>query len=139
MSVHSDISENSNVPRNKPDNFVEEEKENRPDDREHGLVERTSVGNQTTKSSVKPANIKSKKMKHNSSISEFKAAAKTEATCFILSGHRFQRKEYQQVIKRLKGRVCRDSHQWSYQATHFIAPDPIRRTEKFFAASASGR
>ncbi|GAU30094.1 hypothetical protein TSUD_38900 [Trifolium subterraneum] len=139
MSVHSDISENSNVPRNKPDNFVEEEKENRPNDREHDLVKSTSVGNQTTKSSVKPANIKSKKMKHNSSISEFKARVKTEATCFILSGHRFQRKEYQQVIKRLKGRVCRDSHQWSYQATHFIAPDPIRRTEKFFAASASGR
>ncbi|CAJ2629052.1 unnamed protein product [Trifolium pratense] len=140
VSVHSDISENSNVPRNKPDSFVEEEKENRPNDREHGLVDRTSVGNQTIKSSVKPANIiKSKKMKHNSSISEFKARAKTEATCFILSGHRFQRKEYQQVIKSLKGRVCRDSHQWSYQATHFIAPDPIRRTEKFFAASASGR
>ncbi|KAG6575781.1 BRCT domain-containing protein, partial [Cucurbita argyrosperma subsp. sororia] len=32
-----------------------------------------------------------------------------------------------------------DSHQWSYQATHFIAPDPVRRTEKFFSAAASGR
>ncbi|RZC56248.1 hypothetical protein C5167_015111 [Papaver somniferum] len=58
---------------------------------------------------------------------------------FILSGHRLQRKEFQQVIKRLKGRCCRDSHNWSYQATHFIVPDPVRRTEKFFAAAASGR
>ncbi|GMH25756.1 hypothetical protein Nepgr_027599 [Nepenthes gracilis] len=62
-----------------------------------------------------------------------------EPAWFILSGHRLQRKEFQQVIRRLKGRLCRDSHQWSYQATHFIIPDPIRRTEKFFAAAASGR
>ncbi|KAK8554673.1 hypothetical protein V6N13_093648 [Hibiscus sabdariffa] len=64
---------------------------------------------------------------------------KNEPLCFILSGHRLQRKEFQQVIRRLKGKFCRDSHQWSYQATHFIAQDPIRRTEKFFAAAASGR
>ncbi|GMI69462.1 hypothetical protein HRI_000615500 [Hibiscus trionum] len=64
---------------------------------------------------------------------------KNEPSCFILSGHRLQRKEFQQVIRRLKGKFCRDSHQWSYQATHFIAQDPIRRTEKFFAAAASGR
>ncbi|KAK8654381.1 hypothetical protein V6N13_128350 [Hibiscus sabdariffa] len=64
---------------------------------------------------------------------------KNEPLCFILSGHRLQRKEFLQVIRRLKGKFCRDSHQWSYQATHFIAPDPIRRTEKFFAAAASGR
>ncbi|CAL5208849.1 unnamed protein product [Lathyrus oleraceus] len=139
MSVPSDISENSNAPRNKPENFVEEEKENRPNAAEHDLVEERSVGNRTIKSSVKPADIKSKKMKHSPSISEFNARVKTEATCFILSGHRLQRKEFQQVIKCLKGRVCRDSHKWSYQATHFIVPDPIRRTEKFFAATASGR
>lgn len=64
---------------------------------------------------------------------------KIEPACFILSGHKLQRKEFQQVIKRLRGKVCRDSHSWSYQATHFIVPDPIRRTEKFFAAAASGR
>lgn len=58
---------------------------------------------------------------------------------FILSGHRLQRKEFQMVIRRLTGRVCRDSHNWSYQATHFITPDPVRRTEKFFAAAAAGR
>ncbi|PIN05804.1 hypothetical protein CDL12_21653 [Handroanthus impetiginosus] len=63
---------------------------------------------------------------------------KTEPAWFILSGHKLQRKEFQQVIRRLKGRVCRDSHHWSYQATHFIVPDPVRRTEKFFAAAASG-
>ncbi|KAJ8899080.1 hypothetical protein K2173_010233 [Erythroxylum novogranatense] len=62
-----------------------------------------------------------------------------EPKLFILSGHRLQRKEFQQIIRRLKGKFCRDSHQWSYQATHFIAPDPVRRTEKFFAAAASGR
>ncbi|CAI9767853.1 unnamed protein product [Fraxinus pennsylvanica] len=63
---------------------------------------------------------------------------KTEPIWFILSGHKLQRKEFQQVIRCLKGRVCRDSHKWSYQATHFIVPDPVRRTEKFFAAAASG-
>ncbi|KAE8669483.1 Heat shock protein DnaJ with tetratricopeptide repeat isoform 1 [Hibiscus syriacus] len=64
---------------------------------------------------------------------------KNEPLCFILCGHRLQRKEFQQVIRRLKGKFCRDSHQWSYQATHFIALDPVRRTEKFFGAAASGR
>ncbi|XP_076905471.1 BRCT domain-containing protein At4g02110-like [Bidens hawaiensis] len=64
---------------------------------------------------------------------------KDEPMWFILTGHRLQRKEFQQIIKRLKGRVCRVTHNWSYQATHFIVPDPIRRTEKFFAAAASGR
>ncbi|XP_051118940.1 BRCT domain-containing protein At4g02110 [Andrographis paniculata] len=63
---------------------------------------------------------------------------KSEPACFILSGHRLQRKDFQKLIKRLKGRVCRDSHNWSYQATHFVVPDPVRRTEKFFAAAASG-
>ncbi|XP_049409416.1 BRCT domain-containing protein At4g02110-like [Solanum stenotomum] len=63
----------------------------------------------------------------------------SEPRWFIVSGHRLQRKEFQQVIKRLKGKVCRDSHQWSYPATHFIVPAPVRRTEKFFAAASSGR
>lgn len=72
-------------------------------------------------------------------VREVSKQLETEPIWFILSGHKLQRKEFQQVIRRLKGKVCRDSHQWSYQATHFIAPDPIRRTEKFFAAAASGR
>uniref|UniRef100_A0ACD5Z7D3 Uncharacterized protein n=1 Tax=Avena sativa TaxID=4498 RepID=A0ACD5Z7D3_AVESA len=62
-----------------------------------------------------------------------------DPACFILSGHRQQRRDYRSILRRLKGRVCRDSHHWSYQATHFIAPDPLRRTEKFFAAAAAGR
>ncbi|GAB2254432.1 hypothetical protein Droror1_Dr00022241 [Drosera rotundifolia] len=65
-------------------------------------------------------------------------AAKRDPAWFIVSGHRLQRKEFQQVIKKLKGRLCRDAHKWSYQATHFVVPDPVRRTEKFFAALASG-
>ncbi|KAL9273487.1 BRCT domain-containing protein, partial [Drosera capensis] len=65
-------------------------------------------------------------------------AAKRHPSWFIVSGHRLRRKEFQQVIKKLKGRLCRDAHKWSYQATHFIVPDPVRRTEKFFAALASG-
>ncbi|XP_062210986.1 BRCT domain-containing protein At4g02110-like [Phragmites australis] len=63
----------------------------------------------------------------------------SEPALFILSGNRQQRREYRSILRRLKGRVCRDSHHWSYQATHFIAPDPLRRTEKFFAAAAAGR
>ncbi|CAN6313071.1 unnamed protein product [Urochloa humidicola] len=63
----------------------------------------------------------------------------SEPALFILSGSREQRRDYRSIIRRLKGRVCRDSHHWSYQATHFIAQYPLRRTEKFFAAAAAGR
>ncbi|MQL84826.1 hypothetical protein Taro_017336 [Colocasia esculenta] len=63
----------------------------------------------------------------------------SEPAWFIVSGHRWQRKDYQLIIKRLRGRLCNDSHHWSYKATHFIVPEPVRRTEKFFAAAASGR
>ncbi|KAF6134621.1 hypothetical protein GIB67_022908 [Kingdonia uniflora] len=63
----------------------------------------------------------------------------SEPVWFFLSGSRPERKEFRKVIRQLKGRLCRDSHHWSYQATHFIVPDPVRRTEKFFAAAASGR
>ncbi|KAG2541393.1 hypothetical protein PVAP13_9NG678500 [Panicum virgatum] len=63
----------------------------------------------------------------------------SEPSLFILSGDREQRREYHSILRRLKGRVCRDSHHWTYEATHFIAPDPLRRTEKFFAAAAAGR
>lgn len=59
--------------------------------------------------------------------------------CFILSGKRLQREEFQKIIRNLKGRCCRDSHKWSDEATHFIPPVQVRRTEKFFAAAASGR
>ncbi|KAL6657314.1 hypothetical protein ACP70R_005094 [Stipagrostis hirtigluma subsp. patula] len=61
-----------------------------------------------------------------------------ERTWFILSGHRLLRKEYRSILRRLKGRVCRESHHWSFQATHFVTTE-LRRTEKFFAAAAAGR
>ncbi|WVZ67153.1 hypothetical protein U9M48_016273 [Paspalum notatum var. saurae] len=62
----------------------------------------------------------------------------SEPTWFILSGHRLLRKEYKAILTRLKGRVCRDSHNWSFQATHLVTPE-LRRTEKVFAAAAAGR
>ncbi|KAE9618825.1 hypothetical protein Lal_00047870 [Lupinus albus] len=136
---HADLSESPIAPRNKSDNLIEEDKENRPIDGAVDDVKSKSIGSRIIKSIARPAKDDSKKIGRNSSISEPNTKAKTEAACFLVSGHRLQRKEFQQVIKRLKGRVCRDSHQWSYQATHFIVPDPVRRTEKFFAAAASGR
>ncbi|KAF6164932.1 hypothetical protein GIB67_014163 [Kingdonia uniflora] len=63
----------------------------------------------------------------------------SEPVWFLLSGTRIQRKESRKIVRQLKGRLCKDSHNWSYQATHLIVPDPVRRTEKFFAAAASGR
>ncbi|WOG87272.1 hypothetical protein DCAR_0206495 [Daucus carota subsp. sativus] len=68
-----------------------------------------------------------------------KMDSKPEPIWFITSGDKSQKKEFQQAIRKLKGNLCKDSHKWSYQATHFIVPDPLRRTEKFFAAAASGR
>ncbi|XP_031273937.1 BRCT domain-containing protein At4g02110-like [Pistacia vera] len=110
------------------ENSMEAEKENRP-----------VVKNQTSSSGVRKSVLKSFKTPEKATtMQEVPNRWNIEPVWFILSGHRLQRKEFQQVIRRLKGRSCRDSHQWSYQATHFIAPDP-RRTEKFFAAAASGR
>lgn len=132
--------DSSVVPTNSSEILLEMEKENRPIGGKD-IQEGTSVGNSIIKASVclAKSNKKAKKIALKSSISEDNKGVKREAACFIVSGHRLQRKEFQQIIRRLKGRVCRDSHQWSYQATHFIAPDPLRRTEKFFAAAASGR
>uniref|UniRef100_A0A1D1YQN3 BRCT domain-containing protein At4g02110 n=1 Tax=Anthurium amnicola TaxID=1678845 RepID=A0A1D1YQN3_9ARAE len=62
-----------------------------------------------------------------------------ELAWFMLSGHRLQRKEFRLIIRRLRGRLCSDSHHWSFKTTHFMVPEPVRRTEKFFAAAASGR
>lgn len=62
-----------------------------------------------------------------------------EPVWFIFCGHRWQRKHFKQVIKRLKGKMCPDSHTWYHKATHFIVPEPVRRTEKFVAACAAGR
>ncbi|XP_057823071.2 BRCT domain-containing protein At4g02110 isoform X2 [Cryptomeria japonica] len=65
--------------------------------------------------------------------------SRSEPKCFLLSGHRLQRKEFQQLVKNLGGKLLKDSHNWSYQATHLVVPEPLRRTEKFFAAVAAGR
>ncbi|CAH1434172.1 unnamed protein product [Lactuca virosa] len=91
-------------------------------------VENKNNQKQKQKQALKSEKITPKSTKVNSE----------EAKWFILSGHKLQRREFQQMIRPLKGKICRVSHQWSYQATHFIVPDPIRRTEKFFAAAASG-
>eukprot|EP00250_Pteridium_aquilinum_P005300 c15414_g1_i1 orf=516-4046(-) len=59
--------------------------------------------------------------------------------CFALSGHRQEIKPLQSLVKRLGGKLCRDSHQWSHQTTHLVVAGQLRRTEKFFAAAAAGR
>ncbi|KAJ7977644.1 BRCT domain-containing protein [Quillaja saponaria] len=131
--------------KNESYSSFEVEKENKPvtdDGRNISHGKHCGDGKSAMKPRVKEkkTNIqKSKKTSLDLPSGKVQNLVKIEPVCFILSGHRLQRKEFQQVIRRLKGRFCRDSHQWSYQATHFIAPDPIRRTEKFFAAAASGR
>ncbi|EPS63240.1 hypothetical protein M569_11549 [Genlisea aurea] len=81
-----------------------------------------------------------KSQMRKSSKSDTVPEQKDEPRYFIFSGSRIQRKEFQSAVKKLKGRICRgSSHQWSYQATHFVVPEPVRRTEKFFATAASGR
>ncbi|XP_028084818.1 BRCT domain-containing protein At4g02110 [Camellia sinensis] len=134
---------NRTVRSNKSQNSVEVEKENKPVDIgdqnvSHG---KQRVGKIASKSNRIPVKIDPKAgvTDQDSVLVQRTPKVKVEPVWFILSGHKLQRKEFQQFIRRLKGRVCRDSHQWSYQATHFIVPDPIRRTEKFFAAAASGR
>uniref|UniRef100_A0A6N2MWM5 BRCT domain-containing protein n=1 Tax=Salix viminalis TaxID=40686 RepID=A0A6N2MWM5_SALVM len=132
------------VSRKKSKHSVETEKENKPavDGDQYASLDDEHVGETAATASKTPMKFNQKVKKSNPGLTPGKEATKqlkTELRWFILSGHRMQRKEYQQVIRLLKGKFCRDSHQWSYQATHFIAPDPIRRTEKFFAAAASGR
>ncbi|CAO2818743.1 unnamed protein product [Amaranthus hypochondriacus] len=115
---------------NKSEAQVDEEKENDLVSEDKSKCE--ILAEKLSPKSNLTANMSDAAESTSSNIHEVKEAQ------FILSGHRLQRKEFQQLIKRLKGKVCRDSHQWSYQATHFIVPDPVRRTEKFFAAAASG-
>ncbi|CAL9777400.1 unnamed protein product [Musa acuminata subsp. burmannicoides] len=118
---------------------MDPEKENKPEE-----VSRFS-SNCSNSCSSKLVNKHDKKIIQNSNNSQKIEIRKTkkiiysEPAWFILSGQRIQRKHFQAVIRRLGGKICRDSHHWSYQATHFIAPDPVRRTEKFFAAAAAGR
>eukprot|EP00850_Spirogloea_muscicola_P016092 SM000128S26225 [mRNA] locus=s128:278602:283957:+ [translate_table: standard] len=46
---------------------------------------------------------------------------------------------YESIIKKLGGKLCRDQQQWDERTTHVILPEPLRRTEKFFAGAAAGR
>ena len=39
-------------------------------------------------------------------------------TCFALNGCKQEIKHFQAIVKRLGGKVYRDSHQWSHQTTH---------------------
>ncbi|XAR61397.1 hypothetical protein NMG60_11035089 [Bertholletia excelsa] len=117
--------------KSKTENLTEV-KENRPVEIEDQSV---NHGKKLVRKAVLKAGVTDPDSAQVERIQEFKI----EPICFILSGHKVQRKEFQKIIKRLKGRVSRDSHEWSYQATHFVLPGPIRRTEKFFAAAASGR
>ncbi|XP_043710608.1 BRCT domain-containing protein At4g02110-like [Telopea speciosissima] len=117
---------------------MDAEKENKP------IRNGVPSGNLSKRGRASGAPISSDQMVGKTDLNTLQAGGScnivmTEPVWFILSGHHLQRKEFQQVIRHLKGRVCRDSHHWSYQATHFIVPDPVRRTEKFFAAAASGR
>ncbi|KAL7151098.1 hypothetical protein ABFS83_04G008200 [Erythranthe nasuta] len=109
------------------------EKENIP-----SSIKQQSISKEDAKSLKRPLKNAAKAVVASPVKAIQKPKVRTEPARFILTGHKLQRKEFQQVIKRLKGRICRDSHHWSYQATHSIVPDPIRRTEKFFAAAASG-
>ncbi|KAJ6940843.1 hypothetical protein NC651_006851 [Populus alba x Populus x berolinensis] len=132
------------ISRKKSKNSVDAEKENKPavDGDQYASLDDKRVGETAAKSNKAPVKFNQKVSKSNLGSTtgrEVTKQVKAEPLWFILSGHRLQRKEYQKVIKSLKGKLCRDSHQWSYQATHYIAPGPIRRTEKFFAAAASGR
>ncbi|KAM1207767.1 hypothetical protein COP2_008565 [Malus domestica] len=137
-------SECRGVPQNKLEDSSEM-KENRPTVGGDQTVSKSKqqAEKSTAKSDTTPLKIiqTSVERSDNPSTPEGKAPSKVkiEPVRFILSGHRFQRKEFQKVIKRLKAKCCRDSHHWSYQATHFISPDRVGRTEKFFAAVASGR
>eukprot|EP00897_Mesotaenium_endlicherianum_P001398 jgi/Mesen1/1286/ME000013S00791 len=57
--------------------------------------------------------------------------------CFAMGGD--SKESYRAMIKRLGGRLAGEHHQWKNNATHVILPEPLRRTEKFFAGAAAGR
>ncbi|MCO5606257.1 hypothetical protein L7F22_060444 [Adiantum nelumboides] len=63
----------------------------------------------------------------------------TSQKCFALSGRREDIKPLQALVKKLGGKLCRESHQWSHQTTHLVIAGQLRRTEKLFAAAAAGR
>eukprot|EP00850_Spirogloea_muscicola_P003771 SM000015S01271 [mRNA] locus=s15:934093:940115:- [translate_table: standard] len=58
---------------------------------------------------------------------------------FALGGRSAIKSRYEGIIKKLGGKLCRDQQQWDERTTHVILPEPLRRTEKFFAGAAAGR
>ncbi|KAK1316748.1 BRCT domain-containing protein [Acorus calamus] len=139
-SPEMDIDMEEHVEEKKVQNeqtLMDEEKENQPITNDALCL---NPSNHENHKLVNKSNIKLKQSDEMVGVTDLHSrTARNEPAWFILSGHRLQRKEFQKIIRRLRGRFCRDSHQWSYQATHFVVPDPVRRTEKFFAAAASGR
>ncbi|KAL6896826.1 hypothetical protein ACP4OV_007398 [Aristida adscensionis] len=119
------------------DGSADHDKENIPAN--SNSISKTKYGNNSMSSKSTSQNGKALLDEHSLiEGNDCRALNKLERTWFILSGHRLLRKEYRSILTRLKGRVCRDSHHWSFQATHFITTE-LRRTEKFFAAAAAGR
>ncbi|CAH8306430.1 unnamed protein product [Eruca vesicaria subsp. sativa] len=121
------------------DTVMKDVDDNSAEEKENTAVDNKSGRDKSLrKKAAKSAKTGTKAVKESKQLSK-KALQeqKQEPKHFIVSGPKVQRKEYQKILRLLKGKSCRDSHQWSYQATHFIAPE-IRRTEKFFAAAASG-
>ncbi|KAF8394643.1 hypothetical protein HHK36_020859 [Tetracentron sinense] len=136
--------ESKTIAVNNIENSVEAEKENKPIGNGGQSVDSGKRGRAKVAVKSNKVPTKSNQMINGTDLDSVQVGGgsktvSTEPVWFILSGHHLQRKEFQHVIRRLRGRFCRDSHHWSYQATHFIVPDPIRRTEKFFAGAASGR
>ncbi|KAJ3683056.1 hypothetical protein LUZ60_013283 [Juncus effusus] len=115
---------------------LDPEKENKQDDHDHDKSNKKAAH----KINKRPDSSNNRQVVESVGNGNGRIVAGADSLeCFILSGHTLQKKEFQGVIRKLRGRLCRDSHNWSFQATHFIVPEALRRTEKFFAAAASGR
>ncbi|KAL0927829.1 hypothetical protein M5K25_002043 [Dendrobium thyrsiflorum] len=121
-------------------NHLDQEKENELKDRCNFFVKEDDDYDRKLKKICK-SNLSAKRSSGDSSLPKPSClnAVIAKTMWFILSGHQTQRKELKKIINRLRGRICKDSHSWAYEATHFIVPDYVRRTQKFFAAAAAGR
>ncbi|OQU90543.1 hypothetical protein SORBI_3002G427100 [Sorghum bicolor] len=122
------------------DGSTDHDKENIPANSNFTSNTKCGKNSMSSKSMTKALQSSKVVLDENSMIkrNDYETLNVPEPTWFILSGHRLLRKEYRTILRRLRGRVCRDSHHWSFQATHFVTTE-LRRTEKFFAAAAAGR
>ncbi|KAM7274964.1 hypothetical protein ACFE04_016830 [Oxalis oulophora] len=136
---HFMAKQNDALPADTLEKPVIVEKENQPviDESTNLSLDKEQVGKKSKIKSTSGA----KKINSDSHCVGVADKVKNKRMCFILTGDNLQRKAMQQVITRLKGRFCSGvtPHSWTYQATHFICTEPVRRIEKFFAAAASGR